>query len=204
MRPVKSTQSDSPSSPRQRDHGVEGVAGADEHRVPVGPTHLVAKLRQRPQGVVDAVLRAHDAQVAQQVRLAALDRLVGGHLAEPVDRGRAAHDEHLVRPLAASGQRDLAVALVGGDDDVGRPVGEPLEPAHRAVEEVLAAVESRQVQLGHQVVLVEDEPRAAPLEPSGPAGRTGPAGCRRAPRRPGRPGGPAGRCATAPMPYSRR
>ena len=63
------------------------------------------------------------------------------------------------RSIAAS-----PIALVGGDDDVGEPIGQPLERDHAAVEEILSAPEARQVELGHQVVLIEDHPRAAELE----------------------------------------
>ena len=45
-------------------------------------------------------------------------------------------------------------------DDVGHPVGDALGAQRRAVAEVLAAPEARAVELGHQVVVVEDEARA--------------------------------------------
>ena len=120
--------------------------------------------------------------------------------------GRAAHHEDVAPgALPPRSSATSPVALVGGDDDVGRPVGQPLRArTTRAVQQVLAAAEARQVQLGHQVVLVEDEPRAAPLQRQRDAGTAGPAGCRCGRRRTGRGGGPAARSARAPSPYSRR
>ncbi len=153
--------------PGQFHHRVEGVAGTDEHRVPVGASQLVAELRQGAQGVVDAVLRPHHAEVAQQMGLAVLELRIGRHRPEPVGLRGAAHHEDVLRPPAAPAHRDVPVALVRGDDDVRRPVGHPFQRAHRPVQQVLAAAEPGEVQLGHQVVLVEDEPRPAPLQPQG-------------------------------------
>ena len=55
----------------QRDHLVECIARTHENAVKVVSPELVAQQLQRPQGVVDAVLRAHHAQVREQVWLAA-------------------------------------------------------------------------------------------------------------------------------------
>ncbi len=215
-----------PEPPGQLHHRVEGVAAADEHRVPVGPPELVAQLREGPQGVVDAVLRAHDAQVAQQMGLAALQLRLRRYRPEPVGVRRAAHHEDVLGPPTAAAQRDVPVALVRGEHDVRGPVGPPFQRAHGAVEQVLAAVEPGEVQLGHQVVLVEDEPRAAPLQPqrrqeqqvgrvagvddvdrADPAGQPGGVPQRRSvlPQVAGRPsGGGAQRVAVDPHPVDHR
>ena len=89
--------------------------------------------------------------------------------AAPVGTGRSAGALRTTKTssgrLPPRRDRDVPVALVRGEHDVRGPVGPPLQRAHGAVEQVLAAVEPGEVQLGYQVVLVEDEPRAAPLQP---------------------------------------
>ena len=62
---------------RERDQVVEGVAVADERGVHVVAAELVAQAARAPQRVVDAVLRAHHAEVADEVAPAAAQRLVG-------------------------------------------------------------------------------------------------------------------------------
>ncbi len=99
------------------------------------------------------------------MRLAALQLRLGRYRLEPVGVGCAAHHEDVLWPPAATAQRDVPVALVRGEHDVRGPVGQPFQRAHGAVEQILAAVETGEVQLGHQVVLVEYEPRPAPLQP---------------------------------------
>ena len=68
-RPVNSTRSSSPSSSASATHLVPGVAVADERGLQVVAAELVAQRRERAQRVVDPVLRAHHAEVADEVRL---------------------------------------------------------------------------------------------------------------------------------------
>ena len=90
-------------------------------------------------------------------------RRLGVAQPEPLDGRRAADDEGVLDrdPAAAGGHG--AVALVGGDDGVRGAVGAPLQQAHRPVHRVALLAEPREVELGHEVVLVEDDPGAAGL-----------------------------------------
>ena len=74
---MNSTRSPRPSSVAQRDQVVEGVAVAHEHRLHVVAAEVVAQARERAQRVVDAVLRAHHAEVADEVPAAPAQRVVG-------------------------------------------------------------------------------------------------------------------------------
>ena len=91
-RPGNSTTSVEPELDAERAQVLEGVAAAHEDAVEVLAT--VAQLRHRTQGVVDTVLRAHHAEVGEQVLLAALQRGVGLTTHEPVQvRAAADHDD---------------------------------------------------------------------------------------------------------------
>ena len=81
--------------------------------------------------------------------------------------GGAAHHEHHVGAFAAARQRHVAVGLVGRDDDIGRGERESLGETRHAVAEA-ASPELGLVELGHDVVLVEDDPGA--VQESVPAG----------------------------------
>ena len=96
--------------------------------------------------------------------LALLERGIGDAAREAAQVGRAADDEHALGRLPATLEGGAPIAVVGGDDDVGHPVGQALERDHAAIQQVLAAAEARQVELGHEVVLVEDHPGAAQLQ----------------------------------------
>ena len=92
--PVNSTSSVEPELGGQRVHLVEHLAVAHEHGVPVAATAL--QRRERPDRVIDAVLRAHDADVAEQVALAALERGIGRNRREARQVGPGADDEHVL------------------------------------------------------------------------------------------------------------
>jgi hypothetical protein len=101
------------------------------------------------------------------MRLALLQARIRRHLMEPFDLRGAAHHEDPVGRHSAPPLGHRAVALVRGDDPVGSTEGGSLRPPHRPVEQVLTAPEPGLVQLGHQVVLVEQETGAAALERHG-------------------------------------
>ena len=88
------------------------------------------------------------------------------HLVETLHLRRAADHEDLARVHVAALERHLPVALVGGDHHVRGAEGGPLQPARRRGTASPRRGEPRQEQLRHQVVLVEDELRAAALEPA--------------------------------------
>ena len=101
MRPVNVTWSSSPSSARERAHLVEAIARAHEYGVPVVRAE-VPQRGERLERVVDAVLGTHDAQVAQEVLLAPLERGIGDAAREAAQIGGAADDEDALGRLAAS------------------------------------------------------------------------------------------------------
>src|SRR6185295_1459645 len=101
-------------------HGGQRVAVADEDRVPVvahGPQR-----GERAQRVVDAVLRAHDPQVGDEVGAPAPPGGVGRHRAKARQVGPVAHDEDVLGIHAAALDGDAGVGAVGGQRDVGHAV----------------------------------------------------------------------------------
>ena len=118
---------------------------------------------------VHAVLLAHHAQVADEVAVSAAVEAAGAAGRELLQAGGAAHDEHVGGVLAAAGDRQAPVGIVGSDDDVGERVGGPLGPLHDAFRHAVDAhpASLRKQDLRTGVVLIEDEGDAPrPEEPA--------------------------------------
>src|SRR5512140_2277706 len=157
MRPVNSTTSSRPSS------CVSATRSSYESPEPINVNDTSrAGHAGRAQQVVDAVLGCHDAQVGDEEGPAALERRVGRQARKAPLLGAGAHDHDLLGVEPAAAQGHVAVGLVGRDHEVGRGVGETLERAQPVVPEALAP-EARDVDLGRQVVLVEQEALAEQL-----------------------------------------
>ena len=138
------------------------MAGAEKHRAPVGPS--LAQERERPQSVVDTVLRCDDAYIGQQVLTSLLQSQVraGGLEADRI--GGVPNNEHVFRGFPTALDGDSAIGLVRRDDDVGNAEAGPLEYKEGAIDGVPAAAEAREIELWRKVVVVEDEAGAAPLQ----------------------------------------
>src|SRR5437870_6657684 len=116
-----------------------------------------------PQQVVDALLLSHDADVADQVTAAALKPFVGGQHLQALEARSAAHDEYPLWGHAVASDGYPSVRLVGGDRHVGGAEGPRLELQHQAMEEITPA-ELGFVELGAEIVMIEDELLAEQLE----------------------------------------
>ena len=149
-------------------------AATDEYRVEIDPPVPLAQQLQRAHHVIDAVLRADLAEIDQEMPFALPIADIGRKAAEPAEiRAGADHDDVLRRPPAARGG-DQLMALIGGDDDVGRPHALPLEPQQAAVEQPVRAPEFDGEHLRTQVVMIVDEPPAEQLpEPTEQPERVG-------------------------------
>ena len=112
---------------RERDEVVPGVAVTHERGLHVVAAEVVAQAGERAQRVVDAVLRAHHAEVADEVAAAAPERLVGRDGDEAREIGRAAHHRGALGRDSTAALRDATVALVRRDHVVGQPEGGLLE-----------------------------------------------------------------------------
>jgi len=83
---------------------------------------------QHPYGadqVGDPVLRAHLAEIEDEVGFALLERGVGVIERELRQRRRRAHDKDVLGALLAALDRDPLVAFIGGDDDLRRAEAQP-------------------------------------------------------------------------------
>ena len=118
-------------------------------------------------GQVHPVLVTHDAQIAGEVRAAVPQLRVLGAGAHHRGIGAAA-DHRRVGPVqTAPVHRHRPVGLVGGDHVVGGGEGGALEREEQRQGQAAITAEPGPVDLGTQVVVVEDEPDAAPPVPAG-------------------------------------
>ena len=110
--------------------------------------------------MIDAVLRPHHADVAEQEALAALELGLGLGRSEPRQVRPGADHEHVLGLAASTRERDRAIRVVDGQDHVAEAKRQPLPEQRRAIQQAALGVESREEELGRQVVMVEDERRA--------------------------------------------
>src|SRR5713226_3013337 len=124
-------------------------------------------MSQRPQEVIDAILRVHSADVAQ-------NGLV--HLPQPLAWGMDGHPpkirpvpdhESVLRFHAASLNLDLFVRLIRRDRDICQFEAASLHEAKRWRKEVIIRSVPRLIELGRKIVVVEDEFLAEWLVQSG-------------------------------------
>ena len=120
------------------------------------------------QGAIDAVLRAHESEIRDQKALPALSFLVRLNRSKSLRIRSIANDKHVLRPLAASFKGNASVRLVRRDDDISSPERQALRGKKRTVKNVTAPITGF-VELGSQVVMIEDQARALTLD--GPDGR---------------------------------
>jgi hypothetical protein len=156
---VKVTKSATPEFRGQALHVFQRGAAAHQSEVNVLSPQAVHDVAGRLQQVVDAFLLAHHAHVADQVTPAAPELRLGRDDLQPVQLGPAANDEHAAGVHATTFDGDAAVGLIRRDGDVCRSKGGSLQPHHQPPQQPTAA-ELGFVELGVDVVVVEDELRA--------------------------------------------
>ncbi len=133
--------------------------------------HVVAALRphlvREMDDEVDAVLRAHDAEVAAEIPPAAAQGVVRVAAYEPVGDRAVAHDRDVVGGEVPTVACDLAVQGVRDDDMVRGRVRRAFEELQPACQGRVGVLEAGFVDLGTQVVLVEHEAHAERTEEQG-------------------------------------
>jgi len=117
--------------------------------------------------VIDSVLGRHLAEVDEQVLLSTAQRVIWLYGHETVEVWAVAYDKHLVWILAPARERDPPIGLIGRDDHVGEAERDPLRKAGELVHQVPSSSEAGQVELGHQIVMIEDQPCPAPAQRPG-------------------------------------
>ena len=108
---------------------------------------------------VDAVLRSHHADVRGQEPVPAAQLGVGRAALELVRVRAGADDGDVARGLAAAADGDVPVGIVGGDHVIRGPVRPALQRPQPPVGQLRALREPGFVELGAQVMVVEDELR---------------------------------------------
>ena len=146
---------------------VEAVSRADQREGDVIAAQLMDHDVRGPHHDVDSVLRAHDTDVRRE-ETAAPAQLGTGLAAPQMLWIRAGADHRDVsRGLAAAGDGDVPVGVVGGDHLVRGTVRPALQRPQSPVREPGAARETRLEELGGQVMVIENEPGAV----NGPQGQ---------------------------------
>jgi hypothetical protein len=122
---------------------------------------------QRPQEVIDTVLRVHSANVAQNALV---------HLSQPLAWGMEGHPpqirsvpdyESLLRFHPASLNLDLFIRLIRRDRDVCQFEAAFLHESKSSRKEVIIRTVPRLIELGRKIMVVEDEFLAEWLVQSG-------------------------------------
>src|SRR5258708_17722043 len=122
---------------------------------------------QRPQEVIDAILRVHSANVTQNALV---------HLSQPLAWGMDGHSpkirpvpdhENVLRLHAASLNLDLFIRLVRRDRDVGEFEAAFLHESKSSRKEVIIRPVPRLIELGTKIMVVEDKFLAKGLVQSG-------------------------------------
>ena len=110
--------------------------------------------------MIDTVLGAHHAQIGKEIRLAAFERGVDGDAVKDVRARSTSHDEDVLWPLSPTLECNASVGLVGAEHDVRHSKSEPLGHERRPVARATLR-ETRDEELGNQVVVIEHECCAA-------------------------------------------
>ena len=145
---------------RESSHLLEHVAATDEDRAPVVAPR--AQIGERAERMVDAVLRAHHAEIGEQVRLEPRSAGSGGTCRKRSVSGAlrtTKTSSGRLRPrLIAISRYDSFVAIT---TSASRNASRSRDAASRGTADPVAA-EPGEEELGHEVVVVEDERGAAP------------------------------------------
>src|SRR6266849_4856444 len=143
------------------------ITAAHDDTIKVLPAKLEGQMPQRPQEVIDTILRVHNANVAQNALV---------HLSQPLAWGMDGHPptirpvpdhESLLRFHAAPLNLDLFVRLIRRDRDICQFEAAFLHEAKGSGKEVIIRSVPRLIKLGRKIVVVEDEFLAKWLVQSG-------------------------------------
>ena len=119
---------------------------------------------RHPKEDVEVVLVVHDPEVPDDDLAAPADLLVGLDAREvDVQPRPVSHDRHGRRRNPASVDGDLTAGLVDRDHMVGRPIADPFRRLDRTGQPAKPLSVADLEQLGHEVVLVEDDALAQQL-----------------------------------------
>src|ERR1043166_2608694 len=118
---------------------------------------VLPKVAQRSQKVVDAILRVHSADVAENGFPGVSQRSIGVDELDAVQVRSVADHEHLLRIDVAALDVDRLVTLVGRDENVGQLDRQRLEQLESARDEATACLVARAIKLRRKIVMVEDE-----------------------------------------------
>src|SRR6266581_1323541 len=142
-------------------------AAAHNDTIKVLPAKLEGQMPQRPQEVIDAILRVHNANVAQNA-LAHLSQPLAWRMDGHPPKIRPVPDhESLLRFHAASLDLELFIRLIRRDRDVCQLEAAFLHKAKSSGKDVVIRSVPRLIELGRKIMVVEDEFLAKGLVQSG-------------------------------------
>jgi hypothetical protein len=135
----------------------EAVSRADQRESDVRSAKFAHHDVRRPHHDVDAVLRAHDADVRGEEPAPAAKRGLGRDTPQALRVRAGADDRDVVGGLAASPYGDVAIGAVRGDHVIRGPVSRALQSQQPLVRQLRAMGPSGLVEFRAQIVVVEDE-----------------------------------------------
>jgi hypothetical protein len=135
----------------------EAVSRADQREGDVGAAEFAHHDVRRPHHDVDAVLRAHHADVRDEEPAPAAQRGLGRDTPQALRVRASADDRDVVGGLAASRHGDVAIGAVGGDHVIRGPVSRALQGQQPFVGQLRAMGKSRLVKFRTQIVVIEHE-----------------------------------------------
>ena len=166
-RPGMSRKSSDPEFARQCFEVVVGLARTNESETQSWRPERVDYVVHHPYGQVDTVLGAHDPEVHREMFAASEEPSVGRLCLESLRIWTGAHHRHVLAALGAPSHGDATVRVVGRNDMIGTAESAPFEDADGPVEDRSVVIEFRFVQLGTEIVVIEDEADPEHLEDQG-------------------------------------
>src|ERR1700683_1842666 len=106
--------------------------------------------------MIDAILHADLAEICDEMCLAAPPRGIGLVACEATKERTRTYDVDIIGHSAATFDRDLLMAVISGDYQIGETEGASLKPEQK-LQQDSAASKFRHKHLGRQIVMIEDK-----------------------------------------------
>ena len=152
---------------RQLSQIGQRITAAHDDTIKVLPAKLEGQMPQRPQEVIDAILRVHSANVAQDAFVHLSQTRAWGMDGHPPKIRPVPDHESLLRFHAAPLDLELFIRLTCCDRDVRQLEAAFFHESKGSRKEVIIRSVPRLIQLRRKIVMIEDELLAEWLVQSG-------------------------------------
>jgi len=132
-------------------------AAADQDKADIMPVQGLVQIMGRTQQIIDPILLAHLAEIADQVGAALPQLRIGLDRMELVHIRTGAHNKDILRFFMAALQGDIAVGFIGNQDHPGGLESQFFEQKQCMVEQSAPPVKFGRKHLGGKVMMIKDE-----------------------------------------------